>query len=571
MAERALATAFVNIVPGTKDLELWMKKGLPDDAEKAGDDAGKKLGGGMFSSFKGAMLGLGGIVAAAGVTNFVGDLLKSAEEGQKADAVLVNITKSMGLFDGEVDSVTQRLQEYATAQMNATGIDDDAIKSAQAKLMTFGAVASSADEMGGAFDRATKLTMDLSAAGFGSLDSASVMLGKALQDPVSGVTALQRVGVALSDSQKKQIEDFMAVGDAASAQNIILSEVERQVGGTAAASATASDKFKAGWDDALQSIGTAILPIATGVAAAMTTYIVPAVTGVSDGIKWMTDNANLSVPILAGLGVVLLSVLAPSIWAAVTAVWAFTVALLANPLTWIVIGIGLLIAGIVALAMNWDVVVKWISDVWGGFIGWITDGINAFASWWNGIWDAIGSFFSDLWNGFLYNVTVAWMNIQRWVLEAVLKFQAWWNGIWEKVGTGFSDMWNGLIDGVKGAFGTVVTFIKGIINNVIDLVNSGIDGINGIGDAIRNATGGAVDISIGKIPHLAKGGYVDRPTTALIGEAGPEVVTPLKDFERMMGLNGDAKPQTQVFQITSLATDPVAAGQDFARRMRFGV
>jgi len=45
------------------------------------------------------------------------------------------------------------------------------------------------------------------------------------------------------------------------------------------------------------------------------------------------------------------------------------------------------------------------------------------------------------------------------------------------------------------------------------------------------------------LPRLADGGYVDQATTAIIGEAGPEVVTPLKDFERMMGI-GDSNAKT---------------------------
>jgi len=43
------------------------------------------------------------------------------------------------------------------------------------------------------------------------------------------------------------------------------------------------------------------------------------------------------------------------------------------------------------------------------------------------------------------------------------------------------------------------------------------------------------------MPALADGGFVNRPTVALIGEAGPEVVTPLRDFERMMGISGGGK------------------------------
>jgi hypothetical protein len=44
-----------------------------------------------------------------------------------------------------------------------------------------------------------------------------------------------------------------------------------------------------------------------------------------------------------------------------------------------------------------------------------------------------------------------------------------------------------------------------------------------------------------KLPRLAEGGYVDEATTAIIGEAGPEVVMPLKRFESIMGLNGSSR------------------------------
>lgn len=47
------------------------------------------------------------------------------------------------------------------------------------------------------------------------------------------------------------------------------------------------------------------------------------------------------------------------------------------------------------------------------------------------------------------------------------------------------------------------------------------------------------------LPKLARGGFVDRPTRAIIGEAGPEVVTPLKDFERMMGIGNFERNQSQ--------------------------
>jgi phage-related protein len=79
---------------------------------------------------------------------------------------------------------------------------------------------------------------------------------------------------------------------------------------------------------------------------------------------------------------------------------------------------------------------------------------------------------------------------------------------------------------IKGGFDGVVSFIKGIFNDIIGLVNGVIDGINGATSVIAGVTGN----SIGKITRLralASGGYFDRATPALVGEAGPEVVVPL--------------------------------------------
>jgi hypothetical protein len=125
MAERALATAFVNIVPGTKDLEGYLKGKLQDDvgtgAEQAGGTFSNKFGKGLMGL--GAVIG--GAFAVTQISQFVGGLVTSAEEGQRVDATLQNITSSMGLFGSSTDTVVSRLQDYATAAMGMTGVDDD--------------------------------------------------------------------------------------------------------------------------------------------------------------------------------------------------------------------------------------------------------------------------------------------------------------------------------------------------------------------------------------------------------------------------------------------------------------
>ena len=85
--------------------------------------------------------------------------------------------------------------------------------------------------------------------------------------------------------------------------------------------------------------------------------------------------------------------------------------------------------------------------------------------------------------------------------------------------------WQGLVDIVKGIFGGLAAVLKAPINAVIGTVNGLIGGINGIKFNIAGHKFGGTHIPT--IPLLAKGGIVTSPTLAMIGEAGPEAVTPL--------------------------------------------
>jgi hypothetical protein len=236
-----------------------------------------------------------------------------------------------------------------------------------------------------------------------------------------------------------------------------------------------------------ERIKTGVQPVIEAIVAVIRDFFIPVVMGIIDAIGWLSNNLNIAIPILVLLAGILVAAMVPAIIATTMSVWAFTAALLANPVTWIILAIVALIAVIVLLAMNWDVVVKWISDVWGGFMGWIGDGLGA-----------LGNFFGDVFNG--------------------------------------------IGNTVRGVFNGVVDFIKGVINSIIDIVNGAIDGLNGLGDIIRNVTGGAVDITLNHVPHLAEGGIV--PATpggrlVKVAEAGEaEAVIPLSKLGTMGGTGG---------------------------------
>ena len=102
------------------------------------------------------------------------------------------------------------------------------------------------------FPRATGATLDLATKFKMELQPATVMVGKALNDPIKGVTALGKAGVTFSEKQKAMIKALVETGDVAGAQMIILKELETQVGG----SAEAAGKTAAGQMDIFKnSIG----------------------------------------------------------------------------------------------------------------------------------------------------------------------------------------------------------------------------------------------------------------------------------------------------------------------------
>lgn len=591
MASSALATAFVNIVPGTQQLEQYLKTGVSSTAATGGENLAK----GMSSSFGSKIKGLLGPLTAAfsviGVTRFVGDMYSSAESGIKVDATLGKVADSMGLFGDKTDSVVNRLKDFATAQIGLTGIDDDVIKSAQTKLLTFKNLATSAGETGGMFDRATKASADMAAVFGGDASSQAVLLGKALGDPVKGISALSRVGVQFTQDQKDMIKKMIETGDMAGAQGIIMKEVETQVGGTAEASATSGEKMKAKWDDMVQTLGTKLMPAFDTLSNFVLNSVIPAFESFGG---WIQANSSWLTPLVITVGAfvaawaafsfvtgligmiqglaVAMGILEIATVGEAAAKWAENFAWLASPITWIILGIMAVVAAIVLIATQ----TTWFQDIWKTMS-------DAIAAAWNWLWttvlkpvfDFIGAAFKVLWDYWLNPVITAWLiafaliatavgwlwdNAIKPALGAIGKFfgYVWTTFIkpfvdfvvnaFTAIGDVAKSIFGAIAKWVGDAFNGIIGVVRGPINFIIDILNSMINGLNSIKidvPAWVPVLGGQkLGFNIPKIPHLAAGGFVTGPTTALIGEAGPEVVTPLKDFERMMNLSGNGGGKT---------------------------
>lgn len=640
MATAALATAFVNIVPGTKEFETDLRRQLGDSMPAAGDAASQSFGAGFKKNFGGLAAAIGATVAAAAIGSFAMESVTAASDlNESLNAVKVSF--------GDASAAINALGEDSA---NKLGLSQVKFNEIATRFSSF------ATTIAGPGGDIAKTVGDISQRGtdFASVFNMDVdqALG-AFQSGLAGqMEPLRAYGIDLSEANVKAyaLANGIWAGEGAmtEAQKVqarygsLMQQTDKVAGdfaNTQDGMANSQRILKANWEDITASLGQMLIPAMEGLLA-ITKPVV----------SWMKENPALTQLIVIALGSMAAALAALTIvaWGMNSALWANTAALLANPITWIVLAVvaavGLLIAAIVAIVQNWDAIVAWMNDVFGPVIEWIgslftwlyenvikpvgdgimaaIEAIGAMFTWlwetifkpivqafviaflligmaitWlyeNGvkpavegmaqfftwlyeekikpIFDGIAAVFTWIWNyiiqpviNYIVEAIKGWGRIFTWLYENIIK------PVFEAVGTAFSWIWehvvkptaNWIVDAVKNigkvigdifggigktigdAFGAIAGIVKGPINGVIDLLNGMIEALNSIKIDIpefaRGLFNGASSIkfNIGKIPKLAKGGYVDQPTTALIGEAGPEVVTPLKDFERMMGLSAD--------------------------------
>lgn len=223
----------------------------------AKDEASSALG-----KIGNAMSSLGGLIAGATkaalelVFPDLGDSVKAAENLEiqmgKLRAGIIATGGAAGLTAEDIDAMARRLDE-------ATLGSAEGFRNAAIELLTFKSVGVDS------FERTLKAAQDLADAGFGTVESATVQLGKALEDPIKGMSALTRVGVTFNAEQTTMIDNFIRLGETAQAQNVILAAVEGQVQGIASAAggglAGAVDLVGKRMTDLKETVGGTLTPV----------------------------------------------------------------------------------------------------------------------------------------------------------------------------------------------------------------------------------------------------------------------------------------------------------------------
>ncbi|MEP3297572.1 MAG: phage tail length tape measure family protein, partial [Pseudoruegeria sp.] len=320
--------------------------GMDTAAFEDGVGRAKKQGKGLEKSMKkiGKNLSRTGAKMSAALTApLVGVAYKSIAAQKEQEQAIAAVEAKLASMGETAGFTSAELQSMASVLQEGSLYGDEAIlQRVTQNLLSFGNI------QGEVFERGQQLALDLSATLGQDLQSSTLLLGKALNDPVKGLSALTRVGISFTEEQKNQIKAMAETGRVAEAQRLILSELESQYGGSAAALAkTDSGKITQAWNavgDAMESVGAVILPVL----ADLSVYL-------KDAAEWFQklDPVTQEYSVLAGA-------LAAALGPALVALGLMVTALapMAGMIAAIISPLGLLVAGLTAVAtaiyVNWD-------------------------------------------------------------------------------------------------------------------------------------------------------------------------------------------------------------------------
>lgn len=391
-----------------------------------------------------ARLKAGLIIAGTAAVGFAAASVKAFTESQNVIAQTNAVIKSTG---GVAGVSAKQVSDLASSLQKVTKFSDETIQQGQNLLLTFTKIGKDI------FPEATEVMLNMSQALGQDVKSSAIQLGKALQDPILGITALRRVGVNFNDAQKEVVKNLVETGRSAEAQRLILNELQIEFGNSArAAGETFAGKLailKNQFNDLQEGIGQFLV---NGLFALMTglqntwAAIQPLISAI----------ANFLRPSIEALVNTFVTRLLPSLQQLYEALEPALIQALK------IVG---MVIGAIVVAAFWALInaINLAASVLGGLIRVISNIIGWFGNMAGAAWNAANSIASAF----------------RSAFNAVARA---WNATIGKIGFKVPDWVPGM--GGKGW-------------------------------------------SVPDIPTLGEGGIVTKPTLAMIGEKGPEVVVPL--------------------------------------------
>ena len=354
--------------------------------------------------------------------------------GEKLD--VSKLSTSFQAFNVPLDQTSEMMDRlFQVSQATGVGMNDLATETAKA--------APTVQQLGFSFEDTVSL--------IGSLDKAGLSTEKTLSSMTQGLVNLAKGGEAPKDAFNRtvgEIQNFLAAGNEAAALTTAgkifgtegapqflsalksgtfdLNTLQQSIGATGDTILKAQEDTLDGpekFQIAVNKAKLALEPIATTVFDKVAEALDWLTPKLDSFIAWAKENPALIQGVAIAVGV-----LAAALLVAAAAQWVMNSALLASPITWIIIGIGAIIAAIVLLVANWD-------SVWPVLVGaW-----DAIVDAWNTAWEWIKGFFSGLWE----SVTTFVAGIP----EAISNFLS---GAWDTISGFFTWMWDGLVNFITG-------------------------------------------------------------------------------------------------------------------------
>jgi hypothetical protein len=200
------------------------------------------------------------LAGGAAAVKFGKDSVEAFGEAQRVAAQTNAVLKSTG---GAANVSAKDIGRLASSLSKMSGVDDEAIQSGENLLLTFTKIRNETGKGNDIFNQGTKAALNMSVAMGTDMKSSVIQVGKALNDPIKGVTALSRVGVSFTQGQKDQIKALVESGKTMDAQKLILKELTTEFGGSAKAAGDTFpgqiNKLKVAFGDLQEKVGGFII------------------------------------------------------------------------------------------------------------------------------------------------------------------------------------------------------------------------------------------------------------------------------------------------------------------------
>ena len=276
----------IGVSPDTKGFGSMLHSGI----------MGESSGLGALGMALGGLVKAGVATAVAGIAAVVTTGMKEAIQAQNLNAQFAAGIKATGNAAG---LSVGHMDELAASVAGYSGQSYESIGKTEQLLQTFVNIKDVGPNK--IFDQATEAAANMAAKMGGDASGEAIKLGRALNDPVKGVTSLTRVGVQFTQAQKDSIAAMVKSGDTMGAQKVILAELNKEFGGAAAAAGqtlTGSlNRVHVAFGEISKGVMEGILPIVTpaisGIASAMTAAM-PHITSFMSGIQSAFNKDGMS-------------------------------------------------------------------------------------------------------------------------------------------------------------------------------------------------------------------------------------------------------------------------------------